>query len=122
MLFRSIWVTFGQLEVSRDERARAAGYFEKALELDPNDYQANRLLGLIELRRSEFEAACEHLGRAAQAHYGFQMTELRGTPGICAVEPGRFDGAPRSASRHGHPLPLRPRRPLSSGGQGNLRW
>jgi tetratricopeptide (TPR) repeat protein len=88
-----IWTTLGELELSRDEPARAAEYFEKALELDPNDYQANRWLGLIELGRSEFEAACEHLGRAAQAHYGFKMTEVRGALGICLTERGRFEHA-----------------------------
>jgi len=88
-----IWVAFGELEISRDRSARAAGYFEKALELDPNDYQANRWLGLIELKRSRFEAACEHLGRAARAQYGFKMTEVRGALGMCLVELGRFEQA-----------------------------
>jgi tetratricopeptide (TPR) repeat protein len=88
-----VWVTLGELENSRDDNRRAAGYFQKALELDPNDYEANRWLGLIELGRSEFEAACEHLGRAARAHYGFKMTEVRGVLVICLVELGRFGEA-----------------------------
>jgi tetratricopeptide (TPR) repeat protein len=88
-----IWVTLGELELSRDERALAAGHFERALELDPTDYDANRWLGMIELRRSEFEAACEHLGRAARARYGFKMTDVRGALGICLSELGRFEDA-----------------------------
>jgi Flp pilus assembly protein TadD len=88
-----IWVTLGELETSREDNTRAAGHFQKALELDPNDYEANHWLGMIELRSSRFEAACEHLGRAAQAHYGFGMTEVRGALGICLVELGHFEHA-----------------------------
>jgi len=88
-----IWVTLGELETSRDDNTRAASHFQKALELDPNDYEANHWLGMIELRSSRFESACEHLGRAARAHYGFGMTEVRGALGICLVELGRFDHA-----------------------------
>ncbi len=67
----------GVLEEWRGETSRSAGFFQKALEIDPNSTLALQEMGRIQISQKNWEAADRYLGRAMRAGASDEARLLR---------------------------------------------
>jgi tetratricopeptide (TPR) repeat protein len=66
----------------------AQGFFEKALELDPNNPLANHMEGLVFYRQARFEEAIPHIEKALEIG---ELTSLRTILEDCKAKTGKQD-------------------------------
>jgi type IV pilus assembly protein PilF len=84
----------------RDEgqTAGAIEHLRKALELDSSNAEAHLLLGFIQMERSDYQNAEQHLSTGIkllekQKRAGSTLAEARNIYGVCLIELGRYDDA-----------------------------
>lgn len=90
-----------QLAASLREEGRTAGaidHLRRALELDPQNAEAQLLLGFIQMERRAFVSAEEHLRTGIdllekQERKGATLAEARNIYGLCLIELKRYDDA-----------------------------
>jgi tetratricopeptide (TPR) repeat protein len=72
-------------------------YYEAALSLNPNDVMTNTQVGLVYLKRGEYEKAEEHLKRAVEVVTGNHKKAQDATSlfylGVCHMKQGKIDDA-----------------------------
>lgn len=90
-----------QLAASLRDEGQTAGAIEhlrKALDLDPDNAEAHLLLGFIQMERSDYENAEQHLSTSIkllqkQKREGSILAEARNIYGLCLIQLGRYDDA-----------------------------
>ncbi len=90
-----------QLAASLRDEGQMAGaiqHLHKALDLDPNNAEAQLLLGFIQMERRDYQNAEEHLSAAIkllekQEQGGSTLAEARNIYGLCLMELERYDEA-----------------------------
>jgi Tfp pilus assembly protein PilF len=84
----------------RDEgqTAGAITHLRKAIELDPTNAEAHLLLGFIQMERTDYATAEQHLNTGIgllekQKRDGSMLAEARNIYGLCLIELGRYEDA-----------------------------
>lgn len=83
-----MYILRGQVDYNLGNIESAQGFFEKALELDPNNPLANHMEGLVLYRQARFEDAIPHIEKALEIG---ELTSLRTILEDCKAKTGKQD-------------------------------
>jgi tetratricopeptide (TPR) repeat protein len=83
-----MYIMRGQVDYNMGNIESAQGFFEKALELDPNNPLANHMEGLVFYRQARFEEAIPHIEKALEIG---ELTSLRTILEDCKAKTGKQD-------------------------------
>jgi tetratricopeptide (TPR) repeat protein len=73
----SVWVLFGDIAAKQQQDTKAVmGHYQKALEINPNNYWAHNRLAILLTRQGEFEQALGHYQNALDSWPGFTVAYL----------------------------------------------